>query len=384
MNKMIIGVVGAGTMGSGIAQLAATAGHDVLLVDVNETVLQKAQTTIQQALGRLAEKGRISNSDVAAIFGRIYFHNEMNLLKDAQFVIEAIVEDLKIKAELFMQLEKVVNDSCILASNTSSLSINALASVCRVPSRFMGLHFFNPVTLMPLVEHIPALQTHKEVLDKSLICIREWGKWSVIAKDTPGFIVNRIARPYYSEALRIYEEGIADFATIDYAMTNIHNFKMGPFTLMDFIGNDVNYAVTKSVWEACYSEPRYKPSITQRNLVAAKWLGKKTGKGYYNYDLPLPEPNKEDRILISRIANRILYMLLNEAVDAWYYGLASYEDIETAMTKGVNYPMGLLHWAKELGIQHCLKGMEDLHDYYKEDRYRPSPGFKKLISDQHV
>ncbi|MBK9107196.1 MAG: 3-hydroxybutyryl-CoA dehydrogenase [Saprospiraceae bacterium] len=381
---MSIGVVGAGTMGSGIAQLAATAGHDVLLVDVNDTVLQKAQASVQKALNRLAEKGQISNAEAIAIFGRIYFSNELKILKDAHWVIEAIVEDLKIKSELFNELEKLVVDSCILASNTSSLSINALASTCRIPSRVIGLHFFNPVALMPLVEHIPALQTDKEVLDTTLEYIQQWGKLSVIAKDTPGFIVNRIARPYYSEALRIYEEGIADFATIDYAMTSIHNFKMGPFALMDFIGNDVNFAVTKSVWEACFFEPRYKPSFTQRNLVSAKWLGKKTGRGYYNYANDLPMPDQENRILLSGIANRILYMLINEAVDAWYYGLASYEDIERAMTKGVNYPMGLLHWAKELGINHCLIGMEELHQYYKEDRYRPSPGFKKLIADLHV
>lgn len=384
MKKITIGVIGAGTMGSGIAQMAATAGHDVLLVDVQDTVLQNAQTSIQKSLYRMSEKGQISNSDAAAIFGRIYFHNELKILKDAQWVIEAIVEDLKIKSDLFIELEKVVDDSCILASNTSSLSINALASSCKIPSRLIGLHFFNPVVLMPLVEHIPSLYTDKSVLDTTLEYIQLWGKWSVIAKDTPGFIVNRIARPYYSEALRIYEEGIADFATIDFAMTSIHNFKMGPFALMDFIGNDVNYAVTKSVWESCFFEPRYKPSITQRNLVLAKWLGKKTGKGYYDYSEALPEPDKENRILLSGIANRILYMLINEAVDAWYFGLASYEDIESAMTKGVNYPMGLLHWAKELGINHCLIGMEELHQFYKEDRYRPSPGFRKLIADQHT
>ncbi|MBK8954873.1 MAG: 3-hydroxybutyryl-CoA dehydrogenase [Saprospiraceae bacterium] len=380
---MHIGIIGAGTMGSGIAQLAAGAGHDVILVDVNDAVVRNAGAGIQKSLNRLVEKSKMTNQEAISIYGRIHFHNELNILKDSQFVIEAIVENLKIKKELFVQLENIVNPSCILASNTSSLSINALASALKIPSRFLGLHFFNPVPVMPLVELIPGLSSDRYAMDTVLECMQQWGKISVIAKDTPGFIVNRIARPYYSEALRIYEEGIADFATIDYAMTSIHGFKMGPFALMDFIGNDVNYAVTQSVWEACYFEPRYRPSITQRNLVSANWLGKKTGKGFYNYELELPLPDTQNKLLLSGIANRILYMLINEAVDAWYFGLASYEDIELAMTKGVNYPMGLLHWAKELGIQHCLSGMETLHNSYKEDRYRPSPGFLKLISDVH-
>ncbi len=379
--KLPIGIVGAGTMGAGVAQQAAMAGHEVTLVDVNEQALRKSQSLIEKNLHRLAEKKQHTPEQAQASFGRIYFSHEVNALQDSRMVVEAIIEDLGIKCKLFQQLESIVADDCILASNTSSLSINAMASSCSKPNRFIGLHFFNPVPLMPLVEHIPALETEQKVLETTLEWMNQWGKCSVVAKDTPGFIVNRIARPYYSEALRIYEEGIADFATIDQAMTEIHGFKMGPFALMDFIGNDINYAVTKSVWEACFFEPRYKPSHTQRNLVLANWFGRKSGRGFYNYSQELETSQVHDKLLLTTIANRILFLLINEAVDAYYFNVATKDDIELAMTKGVNYPNGLLQWAVELGINHCMEGMENLYAHYKEDRYRPSPGFRKLIAN---
>lgn len=379
--KIPVGVVGAGTMGAGIAQQAATAGHEVVLVEIHEAALHKGQRQIEKNLQRMAEKSQLSVQQAQAAFGRIYFTDSLNALQDSRVVFEAIAEDLNIKKSLFAQVESIVDDDCILASNTSSLSINAMASGIKHPEKFLGLHFFNPVPLMPLVEHIPALATNEATLKATQELMEQWGKISVVAKDTPGFIVNRIARPYYTEALRIYEEGLADFATIDFAMTDIHGFKMGPFTLMDFIGNDVNYSVTHSVWESCYFEPRYKPSHTQRNLMAAGWMGKKSGRGFYDYGQPLPEPETHDRILLTTIANRILFMLINEAVDAWYFRVASKEDIELAMTKGVNYPKGLMQWGVELGLNHCIEGMENLYVHYKEDRYRPSPGFRKLITN---
>lgn len=379
--KIPVGVIGAGTMGSGIAQQAAVAGHEVVLVEIVESALHKGQQQIEKNLMRLAEKNQLTVHQAQAAMARIFYSNSPNALQDSRVVFEAIAENLSIKKTLFSQLETLVDDDCIIASNTSSISINAMASELKHPDRFMGLHFFNPVPLMPLVEHIPALATKEENLQISLELMEQWGKVSVVAKDTPGFIVNRIARPYYSEALRIYEEGLADFATIDFAMTDIHGFKMGPFTLMDFIGNDVNYSVTQSVWEACYFEPRYKPSHTQRNLMAAGWLGKKSGKGFYDYRNPLPVPESQDKIRLTTLANRILFMLINEAVDAWYFGIASKADIELAMTKGVNYPKGLMQWGVELGLNHCIEGMEELYTHYKEDRYRPSPGFRKLITN---
>jgi 3-hydroxybutyryl-CoA dehydrogenase len=381
MERSEIGIIGSGTMGIGITQLAATAGHRVVLYDLNSDALKKAQTQLQIQINKLEEKGKLNASDAVALMGRIYFVEKKEALSDCKLIIEAIIENIQIKKSLFADLEHIVSTDCILASNTSSLSITGLASACKQPDRFIGLHFFNPVPIMQLVEIIPALQTdvvHIETLRK---LVESWGKISVVAKDTPGFIVNRIARTYYSEALRIYEEGFADFATIDYAMTSVYGFKMGPFALMDFIGNDVNYAVTQSVWESCYYEARYKPSVIQRNLVAANWLGKKSGRGYYNYESELPQADKSNEQLIGDIGWRILVMLINEAVDAYYFGIASKEDIELAMTRGVNYPKGLLQWAKESGYDHCIETMNRLFHNYHEERYRCSEGFRKLKSE---
>lgn len=378
MEKITIGVIGSGTMGMGIAQVASIAGHRVVIHDVNATALNKAQRQLQEQINKLADKGKLSASDAVAVSGRFYFSENIAACSDCSLVIEAIVEDLGIKKNLFAELEKVISQNCLLASNTSSLSITSLASGLNHPERFLGLHFFNPVPLMPLVEVILALQTNNSIVNASLELIESWGKIPVIAKDTPGFIVNRIARPYYSEALRIYEEGFADFATIDYSMTSVYGFKMGPFALMDFIGNDVNYAVTRSVWESCFYEPRYKPSFTQRNLVAAGWLGKKSGRGYYNYSESLPEPDKTNQELIQNIAWRILVMIINEAADAQYYKIATRADIETSMCKGVNYPKGLLQWADEIGIQHCIETMDRLFNQYHEERYRCSVGLREM------
>jgi 3-hydroxybutyryl-CoA dehydrogenase len=378
MNKIAVGVIGSGTMGMGIAQVASMAGHRVIIYDANTTALNNAQKKLQDHINKLAEKGKITAVEAVAITGRLYFTESLSTCSESELIIEAIVEDLTIKKNLIDDLEKIISDNCLIASNTSSLSITTLASHCKHPQRFLGLHFFNPVPLMPLVEIIPALQSDLTNIDTANELMESWGKITVMAEDTPGFIVNRIARPYYTEAIRIYEESFADFATIDYAMTSVYGFKMGPFALMDFIGNDVNYAVTKSMWESCFYEPRYKPSFTQRNLVAAGWLGKKSGRGYYNYGNTLPVPYKVDVKLIENIAWRILVMLINEAADALYYKIALRKDIETAMCKGVNYPKGLLQWAEEIGIKHCIETMDRLFDQYHEERYRCSVGLREL------
>jgi 3-hydroxybutyryl-CoA dehydrogenase len=374
-----IGVIGSGSMGSGIAQVAATAGHEVLLYDNNPTALERAQDKLQKTLNRLVEKGRMDDPTAKAIFGRIYFVDNMLAFTDAGLIIEAIVEDLSVKKSVFGQLEDITNDQCILATNTSSLSVTAIASACDKPERVLGIHFFNPAPLMKLVEIVPAIQTNPTIVEQCQQLIESWGKLVVIAKDTPGFIVNRVARPFYGEALRIYEEGIADVATIDWAMTEIGGFRMGPFTLMDFIGNDVNYKVTELVFAAFYYDPRYRPAFTQKRLAEAGWLGKKTGKGYYDYaeGAEKPAPTKDPQLGQS-IVNRIVAMLINEAADALYLNVASAEDIDTAMTKGVNYPKGLLRWADEMGIATCVKILDDLHLEYLEDRYRCSPLLRKM------
>lgn len=390
--KLNVGIIGAGTMGSGIAQVSATSHCAVKIFDANRSALEKAKTSLEKILNRLIEKGRIDSEEKQRIQSNIKYVNGLNDLFDSDLVIEAIVENLDIKRKVISELEDYVSNDCIIASNTSSLSIASIAASLQNPERCIGIHFFNPAPLMQLVELIPALQTSQEVLDKSVQIISNWKKIVAIAKDTPGFIVNRVARPFYGEALRIYDEGIADFATIDWSLKDLGGFKMGPFELMDFIGNDVNFTVTETVFKAFYNDPRYKPSFTQKRLSEAGYLGRKTAKGYYNYDSKGKiissslstqvnrskierSPNQE---LAQYIFERILIMLINEAADALYLNIASAKDIDRAMTKGVNYPKGLLAWADEKGIDWCVKKIDELYNEYHEDRYRCSPLLRKM------
>lgn len=378
---MEIGVLGAGTMGSGIAQVAATAGHIVHLVDVNEAAVNNAKKNLESILNRLVEKEKISIDKKNEIAGRIQYSSDILSFQNCGLVIEAIIEKIEVKHKVFEQLEGVVSKECILASNTSSLSIASIGSVLEKSDRIIGIHFFNPAPLMPLVEIIPSVQTSNETLEKVKTLISSWKKTGCICKDTPGFIVNRVARPFYGEALRIYEEGIADFATIDWAMTSIGGFKMGPFTLMDYIGNDVNYAVTESVFSAFYYDPRFKPSFTQKRHSEAGFFGRKSGRGYYNYsegsETPKPIENQE---IGKEIFERIIVMLINEAFDALFLNVASREDIDLSMTNGVNYPKGLLQWADELGLEWVLSKLQALFEEYGEDRYRPNPLLKRKVN----
>ncbi len=375
-----IGIIGCGAMGAGIAQLALQNGHRVVLFDQSLQAVKQAIQSIDGQLKKLIEKGRLSESQWTDCMGRLLQAEQLHDLQSSNLVIEAIIEDLSIKQSLFKQLEKHLSETCILASNTSSLSIAALSSVLTAPQRFLGLHFFNPATVMPLVEVIPGVRTSKESTVWVYNLMKDWKKEPVLAKDTPGFIVNRIARPYYSEALRIAEEGIADFATIDWAMKSQGQFKMGPFELMDFIGHDVNYRVTETVWKELFFDPRFKPSITQKRWFEAGLYGKKAGRGCYQYNsaASMPEPTKNTE-LAAVIFNRILSMLINEAADALYYQIASREDIETAMKKGVNYPKGLLEWGNQFGLQLVKETLHKLYHRYQEERYRLSPKIEDCI-----
>lgn len=377
---MKIGVLGSGAMGSGIAQVAATNGHNVVLVDTNAEAINKASGKLQKILARLVEKGKIDESTSQSIFSRIEFTTNNQQFVGCGLIIEAIVERLDVKKIVFSELENIVGNECILATNTSSLSVASIAAACDKSERVIGLHFFNPAPLMPLVEIIPAVQTSQETVKTARDLIDSWGKVTVLTKDTPGFIVNRVARPFYGEALKIYEEGIADFVTIDWAMTELGGFRMGPFTLMDFIGNDINYSVTESVFAAFYYDPRYRPSLTQKRHSEAGWHGRKTGRGYYNYseNAVKSEPSK-DEVVGQEIVDRIVVMLINEAVDALFLNIATTEDLDLAMTKGVNYPKGLLSWADEIGLNVVLKRLEALQDLYGDDRYRPSPLMKRMV-----
>ena len=374
-----IGIIGAGTMGSGIAQVAATANCKVKLFDLSQDALDKAKIALEKILNRLIEKGRIDAVEKNRIQGNISYVSDMKSFSDADMTIEAIIENIDIKKKVFQELESIVSEDCIIASNTSSLSIAFIASSLDKPERCVGIHFFNPAPLMKLVEVIPAIQTSEATLKTSVDTIESWKKVVAVAKDTPGFIVNRVARPFYSESLRQYEEGIADFATIDWAMKEFGGFRMGPFELMDFIGNDVNYTVTETVFEAFYYDPRYKPAFTQKRFSEAGYLGRKSGKGYYDYSegATKPEPNKDSE-LGQKIFNRTLVMLINEAADALFWNVASAKDIDNAMTKGVNYPKGLLAWANEKGIDWCVTELDNLYNEYHEDRYRCSPMLRRM------
>lgn len=367
----VIGILGAGAMGSGIAQVAASCGHQVVVCDNLTPALKKSGKGMQASLQNLVDKGKMSTADSEALFERIQYTDHMSDFRDCSVVIEAIVEDIEIKRIAFKGVEAMVAPDTIIASNTSSLSISAMGAQLKRPERTLGIHFFNPAPLMRLVEIIPALQTDPIYIERARKLIDGWGKTTVLAKDTPGFIVNRVARPYYGEALRILEEGIADAATIDWAMRTIGGFRMGPFELMDFIGNDINYTVTETVFRSFYYDPRYKPSFTQKRLVNANYLGRKAGRGFYDYreGAVKPEP-VQDEVLGRQIATRIVCMLINEASDALYLQIANRNDIDLAMTQGVNYPKGLLAWADEIGIANIVEQLDWLHAEYCDDRYR--------------
>jgi len=373
-----IGVLGAGAMGSGIAQVAAAAGHPVMVTDVSAEALEAAKESLAKVMARQVEKGAVPDEAARQLLERITWApgaaGEYALFRHCGLVIEAIAEDAGLKREAFRRLEAEVSPDCLLATNTSSLSVTGIAGACRMPERVIGLHFFNPAPLLPLVEIVPGLRSLAEAVGTARVLMDSWGKTTVVAADTPGFIVNRIARPFYGEALRLYEEGVADFATIDWAMRTLGGFRMGPFELMDLIGNDVNYAVSRSIFESLQYDSRYKPAVTQQRMVEAGYLGRKTGRGYYDYHegAGRTEP-VQDEALGRSVLDRILAMLINEAADALFWRVASRDDIELAMTKGVSYPRGLLRWADEIGPQSVLDRLDRLQADYGEDRYRPSP-----------
>lgn len=379
----VVGVVGAGAMGSGIAQVALSRGHEVVLADALPGATDRARAAIEKGVRRDVEKGRMAAGDADAALGRLRLvapDEGVAAFAPCGLVIEAIVERLDVKQATFRTIEEVVGDDCVLASNTSSLSIASIGAACRRPERVLGVHFFNPAPVLPLVEIVPGVRTDPSLVASTRALVDGWGKTTVLAADTPGFIVNRVARPFYGEALRMLEEGVADVATIDWAMKTIGGFRMGPFELMDFIGHDVNYVVTESVWTAMYFDPRYRPSLTQKRLLEAGLLGRKSGRGFFDYadGATAPEPHR-DETLGTVIFRRTLAMLVNEAAEALYLRIATAADLELAMTRGVNYPKGLLAWGNEIGLGRLLEHLEALQSESGEDRYRPSPLLRRMV-----
>lgn len=374
-------VVGAGAMGGGIAQVLVEAGWEVLLYDTQDASLENGISRVRGVWDKLVEKGKINDAQRSAYNKQLSAAYVLREAAEVSLVIEAIYENLDAKRSVFTTLDDVVREDCILATNTSSLSVSSIAAGVKRAERVVGLHFFNPAPLMPLVEIVPGIATDPAVVEACVAAVAAWGKVGVVAKDSPGFLVNRIARPFYGEALHLFEEQMADMATIDWALTELGGFRMGPFALMDLIGHDVNYVVTETIWKQFYCDPRFRPSLSQKRLLEAGWLGRKSGRGFYDYrnGASLPEPTR-DEVLGRAIVNRVVAMLINEAADAVYRGIGSESDVETAMLKGVNYPKGLLAWGREWGWTKVRDQIEALRERSGDPRYRVCPWIHDQIS----
>ena len=469
-----IAVVGAGTMGAGIAQVAAAAGHPVLLHDVRPDAVERAIEGIGQNLQKLVAKCKLSAQ--AAADARVSPAASIEELALAHLVIEAVVEELQAKQKVFGKLESIVSSDCILATNTSSISITAIGAHLNHPQRLAGMHFFNPAPLMELVEVVSGLATSRDCSETVFATATAWGKTPVHVKSSPGFIVNRVARPFYAEALKLLQEGAATPASIDAILRESGGFRMGPFELMDLIGNDINFAVTKSVFEAYFFDRRFAPSLLQQELVEAGRFGRKAGRGWYEYGEnttntgPHTEPRVDEKLdgsevrqalaeageyktkavticvtdgatatvrasrgtrspstvlvdlaldyLIAKrvavakahqcnddayhyavallqaagfsvtrvrdlpgmIVFRTVAMLINEAADTANQRICGVDALNTAMRKGVNYPLGPLEWADRIGIGKIWAGLQNIRQHYQEERYRVSPLLAELMT----
>lgn len=451
-----VAVIGSGTMGAGIAEVAAMAGQQVLLHDISAEAMDRAVDGLRQRLEGRAARGKLTDAEVSRALARIKPVTDIAALAAADLVIEAAAERLEVKKALFAQLGEICPPRTLLTSNTSSISITAIAADVKHPERIAGLHFFNPAPVMKLVEVVSGMATSPEAVAQLTQCVIAWGKQPVQCQSTPGFIVNRVARPFYAEAWRALEEQVAAPEVIDTALREAGRFPMGPLALTDLIGQDVNFAVTCSVFNAFWQERRFLPSLVQQELVLAGRLGKKSGHGVYRWPEGAPEVDAYPAVPAHRLAQRVskegdvvtldgvllletrgetaqaearrrggpvvlmdrsdgslavvaaaaanrleetekaigrlqqqgkrvvlvsdypgllvwrtVAMLVNEALDALQKGVASDQDIDTAMRLGVNYPLGPLQWGERLGWQRVLRLLENLQRHYGEERYRP-------------
>jgi len=400
-----IGIIGAGTMGAGIAQVAASSGWDVKLLDVDPELTIKSIGDIGKRLDRQAEKGRVTPDQAEAIKARVTSATGPEALADCDLVIEAVVESLDVKNTVFATILPHLKPDAFLATNTSSLSVTRMGEALGEPGRVVGMHFFNPVPLMPLVEIISGAGTDAAVADRAFAIAESWGKTVVRAKDTPGFIVNRVARGFYLEALRMLGEGVAGVEEIDAAMKKLGGFRMGPFELMDLVGIDVNYSVSVSVWEQLGKPARLTPHPIQQELFARGDFGRKTGCGAYRYDgeTPVPAiatkvegapPGPPDAVVkavtpfVAKTAAvtgsgiedyvfaRVLVAIVNEAAFALDEGVATRDDIDTAMRKGTNYPEGPLAWGERAGFAACARLLEALNETVEDGRFAPAAWLK--------
>ena len=391
MNEIsTIGVLGAGTMGAGIAQVAAEAGIDVLVHDPVADATERARDRIGGFLARKAEKGQLDPNEAADALTRIRPVATLESLGAADLVVEAIPEEIELKRDAFRRLDAVAPAGSILATNTSSLSVARIAAATADPGRVVGMHFFNPVPLMSLVEVVAGPMTRTEVVDVVALLARRLAKTPVVAADTPGFIVNRVARPYYLEAFRVVGEAAASVEAVDDAMRGI-GFKMGPFELIDAIGADVNFAVSASVFEQFFGDPRYRPHPLQRTLVDAGRLGRKTSGGCYDYAADgtrggawsglSPAVRGQRRLDSAQIEARILATLVNEAASAVADGVATPQAIDTAMRLGTNWPEGPLAWGERIGLPSVIHTLDALHASVPDGRYRATPLLRALADD---
>ena len=386
---MIVGVVGAGTMGAGIAQVCLQAGHEVLLHDVDEAAIERGRGRIADGLARLVEKRRLTADQRTATLARLRdAHSLHDLASEADVVIEAALEDIDLKNTIFRALGQAAGPQTILATNTSALSVSEIGQASGRPERVVGLHFFNPAPVMPLVEVVIGRQTNPETADRATTFAAGLNKEPVVCHDSPGFIVNRVNRPFTLEALRMLDAGEAGVEQVDRAVQSA-GYPMGPFALMDLVGIDVNLAVAMALWVGFDEAPRFMPSRIQSELVAAGTLGRKTGEGFYVYEdgrpirlsdrLPLETSPATDLLDDAAIVTRIELAIINEAYHAAGEAVAQPPDVDRAMKLGANHPYGPFERAAQLGLRGVIEGLGALEQRYGE-RYRVAPALWQIAS----